>query len=174
MEFALIFPILILLLVAIFDVGRLVFAYNDITNAARAGARVAIVNQGSNVAQQATIGQATSLGLTNADVTVTYLQPNLGAACPSPYDLGCVAEVTRYLRLAGHHADHRQHHRTRDHHHRVPDAHRAGVPVTGERLHHLTHFRGSTSMPRTDKRVTRARPSSSWSSRCSPSSRASA
>jgi hypothetical protein len=34
-EFALVFPLLMLLIVAIFDGGRLVFAYNDITNAAR-------------------------------------------------------------------------------------------------------------------------------------------
>ena len=34
-----------MLLLAIFDLGRAVFAYNDITNAAREGARLAIVNQ---------------------------------------------------------------------------------------------------------------------------------
>jgi Flp pilus assembly protein TadG len=83
-----------LLLIAIFDGGRLVFAYNDISNAARVGARVAIVNQGSNAARTATINQATSLGLTNSDVTVSYLQPDLSGACASPYALGCVAEVS--------------------------------------------------------------------------------
>jgi Flp pilus assembly protein TadG len=93
-EFALIFPIMILLIVAIFDAGRLVFAYNDITNAARAGARVAIVNQGSGVAAATTVQQATSLGLSAADVTVSYLTSDLGAACAAPYDLGCVAEVS--------------------------------------------------------------------------------
>jgi Flp pilus assembly protein TadG len=93
-EFALIFPILMLLLIAIFDGGRLVFAYNDISNAARVGARVAIVNQGSNAARTATIGQATSLGLTNADVTVSYRTADLSGACPTPYQLGCVAEVS--------------------------------------------------------------------------------
>ncbi|MEO5964509.1 MAG: TadE/TadG family type IV pilus assembly protein [Candidatus Limnocylindrales bacterium] len=92
-EFALIAPILILLLVAIFDVGRLVFAYNDITNAARVGTRVAIVDQGNNNARTATIGQATSLGLANGDVTVTYLTSDLSKACPVPYQLGCVAKV---------------------------------------------------------------------------------
>jgi Flp pilus assembly protein TadG len=92
-EFALVFPILMLLLVAIFDVGRLVFAYNDITNAARVGARVAIVNQTSGVAQAATIKQATSLGLSNADVTIDYLEPDLSADCAAPYDLGCVVQV---------------------------------------------------------------------------------
>lgn len=92
-EFALIFPVLILLLLAIFDVGRLVFAYNDITNAARVGARVAIVNQGGTTARDTTINQATSLGLANSDVTVRYLRPDLSGACATPYALGCVAEV---------------------------------------------------------------------------------
>lgn len=92
-EFALVFPIMALLLVAIFDLGRLVFAYNDITNAARSGARVAIVNQGSNAARTTTIDQATSLGLATGNVTVSYLTPDLSAACASPYDLGCVAEI---------------------------------------------------------------------------------
>lgn len=92
-EFALIFPVLMLLLVGIFDAGRLVFAYNDITNAARVGARVAIVNQGGSAARDATITQATSLGLSSSDVTVTYLTPDLSGACATPYDLGCVAEI---------------------------------------------------------------------------------
>ena len=69
------------------------FAYNDITNAARVGARVAIVDQTANVARDATIAQATSLGLSNADVTVTYLAPDLSGPCDTPYDLGCIAQV---------------------------------------------------------------------------------
>ena len=44
-EFALVIPIFLLLLVALFDLGRAVFAYNTLTNAAREGARMAIVNQ---------------------------------------------------------------------------------------------------------------------------------
>ena len=92
-EFALIFPILILLLLAIFDAGRLVFAYNDITNAARVGARVAIVDQTGNVARDATIAQATSLGLADTDVTVSYLASDLKSPCVTPYQLGCIAQV---------------------------------------------------------------------------------
>ena len=92
-EFALVFPILMVLLIAVFDVGRLVFAYNDITNAARAGARVAIVDQTAGVAQTATINQATSLGLKPADVTIDYQTSDLSAACPSPKQMGCVAPV---------------------------------------------------------------------------------
>lgn len=43
-EFALVFPIFIMLLLGVFDIGRAVFAYNEITNAAREGVRIAIVN----------------------------------------------------------------------------------------------------------------------------------
>lgn len=44
-EFALIIPLFLLIMVALFDLGRAVFAYNTLTNAAREGARLAIVNQ---------------------------------------------------------------------------------------------------------------------------------
>ncbi len=44
-EFALVIPIFLLLLISLFDLGRAVFAYNTLTNAAREGARTAIVNQ---------------------------------------------------------------------------------------------------------------------------------
>jgi len=92
-EFALIFPILMIVLLVIFDLGRLVFAYNDITNAARNGARIAIVDQTVNKAENRVIDSATSLGLTGADVDVVYLDPDLSGAC-TPMALGCVAEIT--------------------------------------------------------------------------------
>jgi Flp pilus assembly protein TadG len=91
-EFAIVLPILLLILIAIFDVGRLVFAYNDITNAARNGARVAIVDQGGTNARDAAINGA-GLGLPNSAVVVTYLKSDLSGACPVPYELGCVAKV---------------------------------------------------------------------------------
>ena len=47
-EFALVIPLFLLMLVALFDLGRAVFAYNTLTNAAREGARLAIVNQDTN------------------------------------------------------------------------------------------------------------------------------
>jgi Flp pilus assembly protein TadG len=83
-EFALVLPLIVLLLVVIFDLGRLVFAYTDITNAARSAARVAIVNQSVDVVRDAAKRQATALGLTDADVTVTFCDP---------IDIGCIAQV---------------------------------------------------------------------------------
>ncbi|HWS92219.1 MAG TPA: TadE family protein, partial [Mycobacterium sp.] len=44
-EFALVFPVIVLLLIAAFDMSRAVYAYASIANAARQGARVAAVNQ---------------------------------------------------------------------------------------------------------------------------------
>jgi hypothetical protein len=47
-EFALIFPIFILLLVSIFDLGHVVWANNSLATAAREAARFAVVHGGSN------------------------------------------------------------------------------------------------------------------------------
>lgn len=46
-EFAMIAPIFFVLLIAIFDIGRIVWAHNALENAAREGARYAIVHGGS-------------------------------------------------------------------------------------------------------------------------------
>ena len=43
-EFAIVLPVLLIILLAVFDVGRLVFAYNDITNAFKCYTREAIEN----------------------------------------------------------------------------------------------------------------------------------
>jgi hypothetical protein len=48
-EFALVSPLILVLLLALFDVGRVVFVYTTLTNASRAGARAAIVNQSNSV-----------------------------------------------------------------------------------------------------------------------------
>jgi len=100
-EFALVLPALLLIFMGILDFGRAVFAYNSLSNAARDGARVAIVDQSTDVggvpagATEAA-NQATGLGLDPSDINdvqVSYLLPDLSGACPSRA-LGCVAEVT--------------------------------------------------------------------------------
>ena len=67
-EFALILPIFILVLAGIFDGARAIYAYNTISNAARAGAREAVVNQTPSdirgVAKQAGV----ALGMSDANV----------------------------------------------------------------------------------------------------------
>ena len=44
-EFALVLPVLLVILLGTVDAGRLIFAYNSVSNAAREGGRTAIVNQ---------------------------------------------------------------------------------------------------------------------------------
>lgn len=93
-EFALIFPIFILVLVGLFDLGRAVFAYNTISNASRESVRVAIVNQTTADVQNEALKQAVSLGLTPADVTIAYLGAGGTGTCSAPYSIGCLATVT--------------------------------------------------------------------------------
>jgi Flp pilus assembly protein TadG len=47
-ELALVMPLLALLIFALFDAGRAVIVYSELTNAARMGARVAMVNQSND------------------------------------------------------------------------------------------------------------------------------
>lgn len=112
-EFALIFPIIVLLVVGFVEVGRAVFAYNTIANAARQGARVAIVNQLESVTEcDATrpvedpfephwsirgcvIAAASTLGITTANITVGYNPPPATTlSCASTLHVGCIASVT--------------------------------------------------------------------------------
>jgi Flp pilus assembly protein TadG len=96
-EFALILPILLLLVFGVFDFGRAIYAYNSISNAAREGARTAIVDQsqtgGVYTAAQDAANQATALGLNPADpndVLVSF--PNTTGLCGTPA-IGCIARV---------------------------------------------------------------------------------
>jgi hypothetical protein len=112
-EFALVFPVIALLFFGVFDLGRAVFAYSTIANAARQGARVAVVNQ-LQVSPECSASKpvedpnnphwsiktcaasaAISLGVTAADVTVSYAKPAGSALeCSSALHVGCIATVT--------------------------------------------------------------------------------
>ncbi len=86
-EFALILPLLLLVLVGIVDFGRAVYSYNLVSNAARTAVRVAIVNQSLSEIQAA--AQSETVGF-NVGVAVTYSDG--GANC-SPVKRGCSANV---------------------------------------------------------------------------------
>jgi len=96
-EFALILPIFVLVLVGIFDGGRLVFAYHTVNNAAREGGREATVNQTLADIQTRTAQHAVALDINPADVTVQYLAADAQGPCPgalgSPKMYGCLAVV---------------------------------------------------------------------------------
>ncbi|HWM15244.1 MAG TPA: TadE family protein [Microbacterium sp.] len=94
-EFALVLPILLILMLGVLDFGRAIFAYNSVSNGARSGARVAIVNQDLDVITAAVEDEA--FGLDDVDVS---FDPNVEGVpdcpqtnvdcCPS---IGCVIEV---------------------------------------------------------------------------------
>jgi len=72
-EFALILPVLLLILLAIFDLGRAVYAYSVVANYAREGARFGVISPTdqagiTNVVTNAAVG----LDLTRLSVAITY------------------------------------------------------------------------------------------------------
>lgn len=87
-ETALVLPILLIILMGIFDFGRAVFAYNAVSNAAREAARVAIVNQNSTGVVDE--GKRSALGLDPSAIDVTFTLPG----CPGTVLVGCTAQVT--------------------------------------------------------------------------------
>ena len=112
-EFALVFPLIILVLAAIFDFGRAVYAFNTVANAAREGARVAAVDQILTSPdcqetmpvedpanphwsiQTCAASSATALGIQTSAVTVTYSSPPATTlSCSPALHVGCIASVT--------------------------------------------------------------------------------
>jgi Flp pilus assembly protein TadG len=98
-EFALVIPIFLLVLVAIFDLGRAVFAYNTLTNAAREGARTAIVNQYKPTIVARAKQQTAIVELNDPSVTVDFYQvqadgtPDTSKQC-ALVAVGCLAVVS--------------------------------------------------------------------------------
>jgi Flp pilus assembly protein TadG len=115
-EFALVFPIIVLLTFGFLDVGRAVLAYNSLTNAARQAARVATVSQidpaatpyrceanrpTENVADPywtfrgCAMAAGASIGLVPADITVSYAAPpGTTLECSSAVNVGCIVSIT--------------------------------------------------------------------------------
>ncbi len=71
-EFALILPIFVLVLVGIFDLGRGIYAFNTISQAAREGARLAIVDQTIAHIQAEAAQTAVQLDIDPALVSVEF------------------------------------------------------------------------------------------------------
>ena len=88
-EFALIVPVFLLIVMGVFDFGRAIVAYNQVSNAARAATRTGIVNQATDPAftpaiyqfQVTAARQATSIVIRPAtDVTYSFLGSTCGLA----------------------------------------------------------------------------------------------
>lgn len=87
-EFALIFPVLIVILLGIFDLGRAVFAYSSLTNAAREGARLGIVNQSDAMIKARAIAQGRTIDTDPAAIEIFISSPT-----SAPDDDDCRAAV---------------------------------------------------------------------------------
>jgi Flp pilus assembly protein TadG len=98
-EFALVIPIFLLILVALFDLGRAVFSYNTLTNAVREGARMAIVNQDVPSIVARAKSQTAIVELDDPSVKVNFYQtaadgtPDLSDKCDL-VAVGCLAVVS--------------------------------------------------------------------------------
>jgi Flp pilus assembly protein TadG len=70
-EMALVLPILLLILFGVLDLGRAIYAQFTLAQAAREGARRAIIETTTNaVIRQAVIDKAVGLGVVAADITI--------------------------------------------------------------------------------------------------------
>ena len=115
-EFAFVFPIIALLAFAFVDIGRAVFQYNTLANAARQAARVAIVNQVDPAAapwncvankpvenaaspnwtfRGCAVAAGAAIGVEAADVTITPSDPGTADLdCEISLKVGCIVTIT--------------------------------------------------------------------------------
>lgn len=73
-EFALILPVLMLVLMGILDLGRAVYAYNVVANSAREGARYGIASPSDTVGM-INVARSSAVGLDPNRITVTIDNP---------------------------------------------------------------------------------------------------
>jgi Flp pilus assembly protein TadG len=97
LEFALALPVFLLLLVGLFDLGRAVFSYNTLTNAAREGARLAIVNQDKASIIAHAEAQSAMVELDVPNVDVHFYDVNADGTADTNHTctaVGCLAVVS--------------------------------------------------------------------------------
>jgi TadE-like protein len=115
-EFAFVVPIITLLAFGFIDVGRAVFTFNTLTNAAREGSRVAAVNQLDPVSgpwqchpnrpvedvnnpgwtfRGCALTAGSTIAVTHSDITVAYAPPpGVTLTCSGTLNIGCIVTVT--------------------------------------------------------------------------------
>jgi Flp pilus assembly protein TadG len=101
-EFAIVVPIIAMMIFGLLDLGRAVFTYNTITQAARQGARTAIVDQDVDRVRATTYAYAPSLNLGTSSVDVCFktsdsterdCNSSIGDCPSSSRVIGCLAIV---------------------------------------------------------------------------------
>jgi Flp pilus assembly protein TadG len=103
-EFAIVLPIITLVVLGLFDLGRAVFTYNTLSQAARQANRTAIVDQNTDRVKAMAIAAAPTIGLKSSNVTVCFkTEDSAQSNCASPTTdncpsatrvIGCLAIVT--------------------------------------------------------------------------------
>jgi Flp pilus assembly protein TadG len=106
-EFAMVIPIIIIVLIATIDLGRAVFVYNTLAQSARQAARLAIVNQNVTDVKNAAIAYAPTLGMSAANVDVCFkiafssqtdcTNPSVDNCPQNTRTIGCLAYVKTHV-----------------------------------------------------------------------------
>lgn len=101
-EFAVVLPIILLVIFGILDLGRGVFTYNALSQAARQATRTAIVDQDIARVRTTAIAYAPTLGLSTGNIDVCFKDyDSIQTSCASSADdcpqsdrfIGCLAIV---------------------------------------------------------------------------------
>lgn len=101
-EFALVIPLILVMLFGILDLGRAVFAFNTLAESARQAARLAIVDQDVARITDEAIAYAPALGLSADNIEVCFKTESSAQRdclsstddCSSRLKIGCLAIVT--------------------------------------------------------------------------------
>ncbi|MEA2676481.1 MAG: TadE-like protein [Chloroflexota bacterium] len=102
-EFAVILPVIAMVVLGLFDLGRAVFTYNTLSQAARQANRTAIVDQNTDRVKAMAVAAAPTIGLSSSNVSVCFKTANSAqTSCSSSTDncssadrvIGCLAIVT--------------------------------------------------------------------------------
>ena len=93
-EFGLVAFLLVMLLLAFIEIGRMVLVYTAVANAARAGARYAIVHGSDNLATTAQIQTVVKNFLSTAPVDATRAGITINVNYPTCNAPGCKVTVT--------------------------------------------------------------------------------
>ena len=108
-EFAMVLPVVLAIMLALFDLGRAVYSTNTLAQAARSGTRMAMVNQNVANVRGAAIGAAATLGLNTSNVDVCFkTSTSSQTGCSSSTDncpqtdrvIGCLAIVRAHINYA--------------------------------------------------------------------------
>lgn len=110
-EFALVLPLILLLIMGVVDFGRGIFAFNEVSNAAREGGRTGIVNQTLTDIRSRAAAQAIALGIPTsppascpvlggpptgpAGICIAILEPDgTVGPCSATPEIGCMVVVS--------------------------------------------------------------------------------